>query len=71
MNPTINTAPVSEMPETHYMEACMFALEPFVDSLFNAALKAGWGPESILLAIINIAANNAEKIKPSLQVMHS
>jgi len=67
----INTRPASETSRTRYMEACIFALEPSVEGLFNAALKAGWDRESVLLAIINIAANSAEKIKSSPGVMHS
>ncbi len=67
----INTPPTSETSRTQHMKACIFALEPSVEGLFNAALKAGWDQEPVLVAIINIAANSAEKIKSSPRVMHS
>ncbi|MGZ9720047.1 hypothetical protein [Rhizobium miluonense] len=49
----------------------MFAIEPSIESLFTAALKAGWDRESILLAIINSAISNAEKIQSPSRMMHS
>ncbi|WP_157385308.1 hypothetical protein [Rhizobium freirei] len=49
----------------------MFALEPSIESLVTAALKAGWDRESVLLAIINSAMSNAEKIQSSSPMMHS
>ncbi|MFT4181388.1 MAG: hypothetical protein QM636_05645 [Rhizobium sp.] len=71
MKPAINPPPADDISQTRYMDACIFALEPSVESLVATALEAGWDEASVLLALINNAMSRFEKARLPSQVMHS
>jgi len=61
LKPAINPPPSEETSHTQYMAACLFALEPSIESLLAAALKSGWKREYVLLAIMAVAAKDSEE----------
>lgn len=70
MRPAINPPP-SEASQTNYLTACLFALEPSIESLVAAAMKSGWKREYVLLAIMAIALNDGSTNRSSSKSLHS
>ncbi|SCB41247.1 hypothetical protein GA0061103_5788 [Rhizobium multihospitium] len=71
MRPAINPPPLEAASQTNYLTACLFALEPSIESLVAAAMKSGWKREYVLLAIMAIALNDGSTNRPSSQSLHS
>lgn len=71
MKPAINPPPAEETSHTKYLAACLFALEPSIESLLSAALKSGWKRDYVLLAIMAITANDGEETSSSCGSLHS
>lgn len=70
MKAAINPPPSEEASQARYLAACLFALEPSIESLLSAALKSGWKRKFVLLAIIAIAMNDGKEAMPP-EPLHS
>ncbi len=71
LKPAINPPPSDETSQTNYLAACLFALEPSIESVLAAALKSGWKHDYVLMAIITIAMNNDRDGRLSSGLLHS
>ncbi|TWB19641.1 hypothetical protein FBZ99_101414 [Rhizobium sp. ERR 1071] len=71
MRPAINPPPSEAASQTNYLTACLFALEPSIESLVAAAMKSGWKREYVLLAIMDIALNDGGTNPSSPKSLHS
>lgn len=71
MKPAINPPPSEETSHARYLAACLFALEPSLESLLAAALKSGWKREYVLLAILAITMNDGKENETSQRSLHS
>ncbi|WP_204326310.1 hypothetical protein [Rhizobium lusitanum] len=71
MKPAINPPPSDAATHARYLAACLFALEPSVESLIAAATKSGWKRDYVLLAIMAIAMGDNGSTAAPAQPMHS
>ncbi|WP_197070137.1 hypothetical protein [uncultured Rhizobium sp.] len=71
LRPAINPPPSEAASHANYLTACLFALEPSIESLIEAAMKSGWKREYVLLAIMAIALNDSSANGSSSQPLHS
>lgn len=71
MKPAINPPPSEEISNAKYLAACLFALEPSLESLLAAAQTSGWKREYVLLAIMAITMNDGEETASSRRSLHS
>ncbi len=71
MKPAINPPPSDTGSHASYLAACLFALEPSIESLIVAAVKSGWRKEYVLLAIVAAAMGDNDSASSPSQPMHS
>lgn len=71
MRAHINPPPPEEISSTTYLEACIFALEPSIESLLAGAVKSGWRHEDVRLALMTLIMNDNDGVKFRLMPLHS
>jgi hypothetical protein len=64
MNAAINP-PSHRSSQDGYEAECLFAMEPSIETLIDAAVDAGWRREAIALAMVTIAAGLADGEEPA------
>ncbi|NLS16010.1 hypothetical protein HGP16_05460 [Rhizobium sp. P40RR-XXII] len=71
MKPTVNPPPSEAMSHANYLAACLFALEPSLESLVTAAAKSGWKRDYVLLAIMALVLDDTDAAASPTQPLHS
>jgi len=69
--PVINPPPSGETSRARYLAACLFALEPSIESVVAGALQSGWKREYVLLAIMTLVMHDGDEMTSPIKSRHS